>query len=40
AIESGNERVAEAVAYTHIERDRLDSMRTLRNSRDILDEPG
>jgi DNA-binding GntR family transcriptional regulator len=40
AIESGNERVAEAVAYTHIERDRLDSMRALRDSRDIPDEPG
>jgi DNA-binding GntR family transcriptional regulator len=37
AIESGNERVAEAVAYTHIERDRLDSMRALHHSHDIRD---
>lgn len=29
AIESGNERVAEAVAYAHIEKDRVDSLRTL-----------
>ncbi|MCW2529865.1 MAG: transcriptional regulator, GntR family [Pseudonocardiales bacterium] len=29
AIESGNERVAEAVAYAHIERDRVDSLRTM-----------
>lgn len=29
AIRSGNERVAEAVAYAHIERDRVESMRVL-----------
>jgi len=39
AIESGDERVAEAVAYTHIERHRLDSMRALRASSDIREEP-
>lgn len=32
AICSGNDRVAEAVAYTHIERDRLDSLRVLRHT--------
>jgi DNA-binding GntR family transcriptional regulator len=39
AIESGDERVAEATAYTHIEHYRLDSMRALRASTDIRDEP-
>jgi DNA-binding GntR family transcriptional regulator len=39
AIESGDERVAEAVAYTHIEHHRIDSMRALRASSDIRDEP-
>jgi DNA-binding GntR family transcriptional regulator len=29
AIRSGNERVAEAVAYTHIESDRLESLTAL-----------
>ncbi len=29
AVRSGNERVAESVAYTHIERDRAESMRVL-----------
>ncbi|RZS89712.1 GntR family transcriptional regulator [Motilibacter rhizosphaerae] len=29
AVSSGNERVAEAVAYAHIERDRLESLRVL-----------
>jgi DNA-binding GntR family transcriptional regulator len=38
AIASGNERVAESVAYTHIERDRLDSLRALRETRGIRDE--
>jgi DNA-binding GntR family transcriptional regulator len=31
AISSGNERVAEAVAYTHIERDRHDSLSVLQH---------
>jgi DNA-binding GntR family transcriptional regulator len=35
AIESGSERVAEAVAYTHIERDRAESMRVLADRRGI-----
>ena len=39
AIESGDERVAEAVAYTHIEHYRVDSLRALRASSDIRDEP-
>jgi DNA-binding GntR family transcriptional regulator len=39
AIESGDERVAEAVAYAHIEHYRLDSLRALRGSSDIRDEP-
>jgi DNA-binding GntR family transcriptional regulator len=37
AIDSGNERVAEAVAYTHIERDRAESMRVLEERRGIQD---
>ena len=37
AIESGNERVAEAVAYTHIERDRAESIRVLDERRGISD---
>jgi DNA-binding GntR family transcriptional regulator len=39
AIGSGNERVAESVAYTHIERDRLDSLSALRRVRGIRDGP-
>jgi DNA-binding GntR family transcriptional regulator len=31
AVRSGNERVAEAVAYTHIERDRLESLSVLQH---------
>ena len=38
AIRSGNERVAESVAYTHIERDRLESVRVLREHRGITDD--
>ncbi len=38
AIASGNERVAESVAYTHIERDRAESMRVLER-RGINDSP-
>jgi DNA-binding GntR family transcriptional regulator len=37
AIESGNERVAESVAYAHIERDRAESMRVLVELRGIPD---
>ncbi len=32
AICAGNERLAESVAYTHIERDRVDSLQVLRDS--------
>jgi DNA-binding GntR family transcriptional regulator len=39
AIGSGNERVAESVAYTHIERDRLESLAALRRTRGIRDGP-
>lgn len=35
AIESGNERVAESIAYAHIERDRAESMRVLAEVRGI-----
>jgi len=38
AIRSGNERVAEAVAYAHIERDRGESMRLLKERYGIADE--
>jgi len=31
AISSGNERVAESVAYTHIERDRAESLSVLQH---------
>jgi DNA-binding GntR family transcriptional regulator len=37
AIESGNERVAESIAYAHIERDRAESMRVLAELRGIAD---
>jgi DNA-binding GntR family transcriptional regulator len=37
AIASGNERVAEAIAYAHIERDRVESMRVLVEARGIID---
>jgi DNA-binding GntR family transcriptional regulator len=37
AIESGNERVAESIAYAHIERDRAESMRVLSELRGIAD---
>jgi DNA-binding GntR family transcriptional regulator len=37
AIESGNERVAESIAYAHIERDRNESMRVLVEERGISD---
>jgi DNA-binding GntR family transcriptional regulator len=35
-IESGNERLAEAFAYAHIERDRDESMRVLVERRGIV----
>lgn len=38
AIDSGNERVAESVAYTHIERDRLESLRALLTVRGLDDQ--
>ena len=37
AITSGNERVAEATAYAHIERDRAESMHVLIEARGIID---
>jgi DNA-binding GntR family transcriptional regulator len=37
AIASGNERLAESVSYTHIERDRTESMRILRTRHGIQD---
>jgi DNA-binding GntR family transcriptional regulator len=37
AIESGNERVAESIAYAHIERDRAESMRVLVELRGVPD---
>ena len=37
AIESGNERVAESIAYAHIERDRAESMRVLVEERGVPD---
>ncbi len=37
AIESGNERVAESIAYAHIEGDRNESMRVLVEERGITD---
>jgi DNA-binding GntR family transcriptional regulator len=38
AIASGNERLAESVSYTHIERDRTESMRILRSRYGIQDD--
>jgi DNA-binding GntR family transcriptional regulator len=40
AIASGNERLAESVSYTHIERDRTESMRILKNRYGIKDVAG
>lgn len=37
AVESGNERVAESIAYAHIERDRAESMQVLGERRGIPD---
>jgi DNA-binding GntR family transcriptional regulator len=40
AVESGNERVAESIAYAHIERDRDESMRVLVEQRGVPIEQG